>query len=99
LKNKIEHPLHFHKPTSFLITPIQLEDSEGRTNDYYRKAECCYKKEARKNVLKPKMIVPKRDLIKTKNSKAIRKRSRSREKKKATKGNEASAIKTKLKLQ
>ncbi len=53
MKNKTEHPLHFHKPTSFLITPIQLEDSEGRRNDYYTKAECCYKKEENKIMLKP----------------------------------------------
>ena len=72
MKKKIENPLHFHKPTSFLITPLQLEDFEGRRNDYYRKVECCYKKEERKIVLKSKMTVYKRDLIKTKNSKAIR---------------------------
>jgi len=54
LKKKTKHPLHFEKPTSFLITTIQLEDSEGRRNYYYRKAEWCYKKEEIKICAKTK---------------------------------------------
>ena len=46
------YPLRSPLKLAFLINPIQLEDSEGRRNYYYRKAECCYKKEERKNCAK-----------------------------------------------
>ena len=44
-KEKKSKPPHFHGPTSFLITPMQLEDYEGRRNDCHTKTKCYYKKE------------------------------------------------------